>query len=73
MKSFLLEVQSQIREAMKDMDVAKPEELKVFARRLAAIEMRLQAARSLLEARMFEADADNLEEEAKRSYAEMQP
>lgn len=58
MRRFTRELLLDLESCRRDLSAATPEQLKIFARRLASIEMRLQAARSLLEARLFDAEAD---------------
>jgi len=59
MKNILFELQQELKRVSNDLNSATPQTLKIYARELARIEMLLQAARSMLEARVFEAEIDN--------------
>lgn len=63
MKDFIRKVFYDLNEIKRDIGTAKPDDIKIICRMLAKAEMELQAARSLMEARLFEADIFNMQEE----------
>ncbi len=65
MKRYLSGLSIELSQLTRSLNDGSPDELNIFAREIARIELRLQAARSLIEARMFEAEIDNKREEMK--------
>jgi hypothetical protein len=58
MRSYIAELSNELRQLASDLHSSNEADLRIYARELARIEMLLQAARSLLEARLFEAEID---------------
>lgn len=62
MKRYLGDIQIRLDRLIGSLNTA--EDLRIVARELAMAEMKLQACRSLLEARLFEDEIENMKEEA---------
>lgn len=60
---WLKNISSELSQLKTNLNSAPELELRIAARTLAKLEMEIQACRSLLEARLFQAEIDNMEKE----------